>query len=404
MFSNDEAICNIAKEYKTPFYLYDLDRIRDNFLSYSEAFKDAIICYALKANSNLSILKMLANLGAGADCVSGFEIQKALISGIEPSKIIFSGVGKTRSELELALKSKILLINIESEFELFELENIAKELKIIAPISIRVNPNIDAKTHPFISTGLTSSKFGLDILAAEALYLYAKKSEFLLPIGLQFHIGSQILDIDPLMQAALKMRDFAKKLLDKGIGLKFLDIGGGVGIAYGGEEIISLTRYAKEIKAIMGSLGLQILCEPGRRIVGDCGILVGSVLGVKKTPHKNFVITDCAMNDLMRPALYDAKHRFRIISNEIKDADFYADIVGPVCESGDFLAKNVSINAKEGDLIAFYDVGAYGFSMSHNYNLRPRAAEIGSYNSKIALLRKREDFAHLLYDEATHGF
>ncbi|PAF45125.1 diaminopimelate decarboxylase [Helicobacter sp. 11S02596-1] len=406
---------SLAQKYKTPLYVYDLDRIKKQFLSFKNAFsgRKNLICYALKANSNLSVIHTLAKLESGADCVSIGEVRRAILAGVKKYRIIFSGVGKSDEEIYEALKLDILFLNVESSGELERIETIAKSLGKKARISIRVNPNIDAKTHPYISTGLHQNKFGVDKETALKLYLYAKKSSFLEPIGIHFHIGSQLSDLAPIAMSVEKIAEFARSLLALKIDLKFFDVGGGIGIAYDNENTIALYDYAQAILGALKGLDFTIICEPGRYIVGESGYLVTKVLYEKHTQEKRFVIVDGAMNDLMRPALYGARHRIKVYrqnhpqsdtQNQIPDtpmqAESLCDVVGPICESGDYLAKDVMLPPlRAGDLIVFENAGAYGFSMSSNYNTRKRAAEVGMEAGKDRLLKHRENFADMVNDE-----
>lgn len=449
--SLQDTFLALAREYDTPLYVYDLSRIERNFLSFKEAFggRKSLICYALKANSNLGILSTLARLGSGADCVSIGEVKRALLAGIPKYKIIFSGVGKRAEEIEEALKLDILFLNVESSEELKTIEQIAKKLSTQdlqnpqqisqqhlhqnphqnphqsphqtdsslsspkkARISIRVNPNIDAKTHPYISTGLSENKFGLDIESAKQAYLYAHNSPFLDPVGIHFHIGSQICELAPIAQSAQKIANLAKSLLALGIEIRFFDIGGGLGIRYEEEEEIALYDYAQAILSALKGSDFTIICEPGRRIVGNAGVLLTKVLYEKRTANKRFVIVDSGMNDLMRPALYDAVHKVQVYSktsdksnNKSDDKQSTkADIVGPVCESSDTFLREVELGElKQGDILGFGNAGAYGYSMASNYNTRTKPAEVGIYQknstTQIVLLKKRETFSELVANE-----
>lgn len=394
----------LENKYKTPLYIYDLDQIKQQFRHFKNAFsgKKTLVCYALKANSNLSVINTLAKLGSGADCVSIGEIKKALLGGIEKYRIIFSGVGKSSEDINEALKLDILFLNVESEQEFFEIESIAHSLGKKARISIRINPNIDAKTHPYISTGLNENKFGVNVELASRLYLYAKNSPYLEAVGVHFHIGSQILELKPIVEATQKIAKFAKSLLVAGIDLKFFDIGGGIGICYENEKTIDPYEYAQGILSATKDLDLTIITEPGRYLVGKSGYLLSKVLYEKTNHSKRFVIVDAAMNDLIRPSLYQAHHRVQTHHiNPIKNNEkSLADIVGPVCESSDYLAKNISLPPlKSGDLIVFENVGAYGYSMSSNYNTRMRAAEIGIENGQDRILKHRDNFENIVADE-----
>lgn len=394
----------LAKQYGTPLYVYDFEKIKNNFLAYKNAFhaRKSLICYALKANSNLSILAQIAALEGGADCVSIGEVRRALKAGIKPYKIIFSGVGKRDDEIKEALDSEILFLNVESSDELLRIEAIAKENNKNARISIRVNPDIDPKTHPYISTGLSENKFGVEIEEAKKLYLYAHKSDFLSPIGIHFHIGSQLTELEPILQSAQKIASFTKSLIALGLDIKFFDVGGGIGICYKDENTIDLYDYAQGILAAIKGLDVTIICEPGRSVVGESGYLITKVISQKQHKNKHFVIIDGAMNDLLRPSLYDAYHHPNHLPQKKSKANNLkpVDIVGPICESGDFLAKNVWLGEIEnGDLIIFENAGAYGYSMSSNYNTRARACEIGIIENKAHIIKPREKINQLFENE-----
>ncbi|HIS08726.1 MAG TPA: diaminopimelate decarboxylase [Candidatus Scatomorpha intestinipullorum] len=388
----------IAKEYQTPIFAYDFDKIEEYYHQFKSAFsgRKTLICYALKANSNLSVVKKLASLESGADCVSLGEIKRAILAGIPPYKIIYSGVGKQEEEIKEAIKLGILFINIESKAELFKVESIAKSLNTKARISIRVNPDIDPQTHPYISTGLKENKFGIEIQEAKSLYLHAHKSEFLEPIGIHFHIGSQLTKLQPIYESAQKIAKLVHSLLALKIDIKFFDIGGGLGITYSDETTINPYDYAQSILECLRGLDLTIICEPGRFIIGNAGVFLVKVLYEKISQNKRFVIVDGAMNDLIRPSLYNAYHQI-IPLTQSQGEKSPADIVGPICESGDYLGKNIELPPlKEGDVLAILSSGAYGFSMSSNYNTRPRCAEVAISQGKIKLIRKRETFEDLI--------
>lgn len=391
----------LRAEFKSPLYIYDFDDIKQRFLRLKEAFKarKSQLCYALKANSNLSLLKMLVNLDSGFDCVSINEVKRALRAGAKPYKIIFSGVAKTKEELKEALQLNILYINLESKAEMLCLEEVAKELNLKARISIRVNPNVDAKTHPYISTGLHENKFGVEINEAKSMYIYAKKSEFLEPVGVHFHIGSQLLDIKPIAEAATIVATLVKELKALDIELKFFDVGGGLGIDYEKAEEPNLYAYAQSILAALSGLDLTILLEPGRFLVARAGTLLCSVLYEKQTQYKRFVIVDAAMNDLLRPSLYNAYHKIELpYSKNLEPSK--CDVVGGICESGDFFAKDRMLpKTKEGEIMLIKDSGAYGFSMSSNYNSRDKICELALENSKIRMIRKRQNFETQIQEE-----
>ncbi|EBF6064303.1 diaminopimelate decarboxylase [Campylobacter lari] len=383
----------LAKEYSTPFYIYDFDKIKERFTMLKDAFKarKSQIFYAVKANSNLSVLKLLVSLDSGFDCVSAGEIYRALKAGAKNYKIIFSGVGKSADELKYALEQNILYVNLESYEEMLLLEQIAKESQKIARISIRVNPNVDAKTHPYISTGLHENKFGVDIESAKKMYLYAKNSQFLEPVGVHFHIGSQILDVSSIHEASTIVAKLVKELLVLKINIKFFDIGGGLGVCYKDEQEPNLYDYAQGILASLQGLDVCIGMEPGRFLVANAGEFVTKVLYEKFNDKKRFVIVDGAMNDLLRPSLYSAYHEIKLLSENKEES--LCDIVGGVCESGDFLAKDRKLaKTKAGDLIIVKSTGAYGFSMSSNYNTRNRVCELACENGTVRMIRKRESY------------
>ena len=388
----------IATKFGTPLYVYDFDAIEKNYLALKNSFnaRKSLVCFAVKANSNLSVLKHLANLGSGFDCVSIGEVKRALAAGANSYKIVFSGVGKQDFELKEALENDILMINLESYAEMLRLESVAKELGKEARISIRVNPNVDAKTHPYISTGLNENKFGVSIDEAKKMYIYAKNSEFLNPVGIHFHIGSQLTDIAPIIEASGIVSKLLRELLALKIEIKFFDIGGGIGIKYQSEEEINLYDYAQGILANLSGLDVTIVCEPGRFLVGNAGVFLTKVLYEKKNNEKRFVVVDGAMNDLIRPSLYGAYHEISVV-NSASSQNSPCDIVGPICESGDFLAKGVELpNLNSGDLLCVKSAGAYGFTMSSNYNSRGRAAEVAVQGGKARLIRKRESFEDLI--------
>lgn len=400
----------LATKYGTPLYIYDFDYIKSRYLALKNAFsaRKSLVCFAVKANSNLSVLKFLANLGSGFDCVSIGEVRRALLAGANAYKIIFSGVGKKDEELKEALQNNILMINLESPAEMLRLENIAKELKKQARISIRVNPNVDAKTHPYISTGLNENKFGVEISEAKKMYLYAKKSEWLQPYGIHFHIGSQLTDLAPIIEAANIVSNIMSELKALEIDIKFFDVGGGIGVVYENENEISLYDYAQGILGALKGQDVTVICEPGRFLTANAGVFLTKVLYQKFNSKKRFVIVDGAMNDLIRPSLYNAHHGISVVSkqngeisneNSVQNLNEIskADVVGPICESSDFLAKNVDLpELKNGDLLLVKSAGAYGFSMSSNYNSRLRCAEVALENGTDRLIRRRESFEYLI--------
>ena len=387
----------LANKYQTPYYVYDFDYITKQYGELKSAFRarKSLIAYAVKANSNLSVIKHLANLGAGADCVSIGEVKRALKAGIPSYKIIFSGVGKSDDEIKEALELDILMINVESAEELNRVETISKELNKVARISIRVNPNIDPKTHPYISTGLHENKFGVDIDTAKRMYIQCKNSESLEPTGIHCHIGSQLTQLQPIKDAVKIVADLVRNLKAIKIELSFMDVGGGLGIVYKDETLIDTYEYTQSILDVMFGLDLTVICEPGRFIVGNSGVFVTKVLYEKVNGNKRFIIVDGAMNDLIRPALYNAYHKSEVLNDNKEFSD--CNLVGPVCESGDFFAKNIELPKTEpNDLVAIYSAGAYGFIMASNYNTRERVAEIAVENGIDRLIRKRETFEDLI--------
>lgn len=394
---NIDNFKELASKYQTPYYVYDFDYIKNQYEELKGAFRarKSLIAYAIKANSNLSVIKHLASLGAGADCVSIGEVKRALKVGIPSYKIIFSGVGKTDDEIRQALEFDILMINVESAAELNRVEAIARELGKVARISIRVNPNIDPKTHPYISTGLHENKFGVDIDTAKRMYIECKNSPFLEPVGIHCHIGSQLTELQPIKEAAQIIADLVRNLKAIKIELSFMDVGGGLGIIYKDEQLIDVNDYAQSILETMFGLDLTIVCEPGRFLVGNSGTFITKVLYEKVNGNKRFVIVDGAMNDLIRPALYNAYHKIEVLNDNKEFSD--CNLVGPVCESGDFFAKNINLpKTNHNDLVAIYSAGAYGFTMSSNYNTRGKVAEIAFEKGNDRLIRKRETFEDII--------
>jgi len=388
----------LATEYKTPLYVYNLDYMSEQYAQLKDAFRarKSILAYAVKANSNLSVVKHFADLGAGADCVSIGEVRRAFLAGIPAYKIIFSGVGKSDDEIREAIEKDILYINVESEAELKRVEMIAKELGKISRISIRVNPNIDPKTHPYISTGLHDNKFGVEINMAKRMYIFANNSESLDPIGVHFHIGSQLTQLEPIYESAVIVADMVRSLEALDIKLKFFDVGGGLGVVYDDEITIKPYEYAQAILGTLKGLDLTVICEPGRFLTANAGYFLTKVLYEKQNGKKKFVVVDGAMNDLLRPALYSAYHKIEAITDSTCK-ERAVDIVGPVCESGDFFAKDYMLpELSHNDLLVIHSVGAYGFGMGSNYNTRGRSAEVAVKGSEAKLIRKRESFDDLI--------
>ncbi len=383
----------LVEKYDTPLYMYDFDYIENRYKTLKEAFagKKSLINYAVKANSNLSVIQHLAKLGAGADCVSIGEVRRALDAGVEKYKIIFSGVGKRDDEIKEALERDILMLNLESEAEMKRVEMVAKQLGKEARISIRVNPNIDPQTHPYISTGLHENKFGVEIDMAKRMYIYANKSEHLNPVGIHFHIGSQLTNLDPIKESAMIVADLVRSLKAIKIDIKFFDVGGGIGVVYDDETTISETAYTEAIAKAVKGLDVTIACEPGRYMVANAGAFFTRVLYEKSNDGKRFVIVDGGMNDLIRPSLYNAYHR--IEAPGVEGEPTPADVVGPVCESGDFFGKNVPLPPlQHNDILVVHSTGAYGFTMASNYNTRPKPAEVALQGGKDRLIRRRETY------------
>lgn len=395
------SVTDLMAAYGSPLYIYSRADIEDNWREFDQAFGSHphLICYAVKANSNLAVLNVLAKMGSGFDIVSIGELQRVIAAGGDPAKCVFSGVAKTRSDIQKALEIGIYCFNVESVGELDRIESVAGELGVQAPISIRVNPDVDAKTHPYISTGLKENKFGVDIEASRALYHKAQQSNSLNVCGMDCHIGSQITEVSPFIDALDKVLDLISQLSEDGIDIQHLDLGGGVGITYDDEKTIDIADYIQAALAKVGEL--EILLEPGRAIVGNAGIFVTRVEYLKQNDDKSFAIIDGAMNDLLRPALYGAYHKALAVNeNSTGEVDTW-DLVGPVCETGDFLAKGRGLTLAQGDYVALMSAGAYGFTMSSNYNSRPRVAEVMVSGDTHTLVRKRETIESLFENEFT---
>jgi diaminopimelate decarboxylase len=391
----------ICQSFGTPSYVYSKKNIVDSYNKLDKAFHkhERLICFAVKANPNIAILNILANLGAGFDIVSGGELRRVIAAKGDTKKVVFSGIGKSADEIKFALQNEILAFNVESEPELYRIQNIAKSMGKKANISIRVNPNVDAKTHPYISTGLKDNKFGVDEKKAIELYKVAKDMDSIIIKGIDCHIGSQITELAPFIDAISKLLKMVDALTLLGIEIDHLDIGGGIGINYDDEEIFNFDEYADAISRVFAKRKFKIIFEPGRAIVGKSGILLAKIEYIKKGQSKNFAVIDAAMNDLMRPSLYNAHHQIINISNCHDKTDTY-DIVGPVCETGDFLGKNRNLSISPNNILAILDVGAYGMSMSSNYNSRMRPAELLIDGKKIFEIKKREVFNDLIRYES----
>lgn len=394
----------LVQQYGTPLYVYSKKAVLDAYQAYTDSFAeiDHQICYAVKANSNLAVLKVLAEAGAGFDLVSSGELARVLAAGADPSKIVFSGVGKTVAEMKAALQAGIGCFNVESLSELDTLNAVAAELQVKAPISIRVNPDVDAKTHPYISTGLKDNKFGISHDVAIKAYKHADSLEHLDIVGIDCHIGSQLTEIDPFVAALDKVCELIESLKQEGIELEHVDLGGGLGVIYIDEEVAEVSEFANALLPKLKQLGLKVFFEPGRSIVANAGVLLTKVEVLKPTEHKNFAIVDAAMNDLIRPALYQAEMAVIPMSSAPQQGSEEQswDIVGAVCETGDFLAKKRLLSLAVGDILAITGAGAYGFVMSSNYNSRPRPAEIMVSADKHQVVRKRETVEQLFEGES----
>jgi len=407
-YKNGELYCegvpvgNVAQRVGTPFYLYSSNTLASHVRSFTGAFKDVphLVCFALKANSNSAVLRLLGKEGAGADIVSGGELFRALRAGIDPRKIVYAGVGKRRDEIEYALKVGILMFNVESAEELLALDRAAQEMHSTARIALRVNPNIDPKTHAYISTGLKENKFGIPIEQALESYQTAKALANVEVVGVHQHIGSQITEVQPFVDALEKLLGFVKELKAAGVAIRYINIGGGLGITYKDETPPLPAELAKAIKPLVKNSGCTLVLEPGRAIVGNAGILVTSALYHKDSGEKQFLIVDAGMNDLIRPSLYEAYHEIKPVVEEVTAGRAVVDVVGPICESGDFLAKDREVpEMKQGALLAVMGAGAYGFSMSSNYNSRPRVAEVMVRGSEYFIVRERETYNDLIRGE-----
>lgn len=394
------ALDGLAARFGTPLYVYSRQALEDAYQSYVHAFADVPhqICYAVKANSSLAILNLFARLGAGFDIVSGGELARVVAAGGNPARVVFSGVGKTADEMRAALDAGILCFNVESVSELHRLNRVAREMGKRAPVSFRVNPDVDPKTHPYISTGLKENKFGVPIAEAPELYRLAASLGNLEVSGIDCHIGSQLIDLSPLVDAADRVLALVDSLAAEGIRLRHIDLGGGVGIRYRDEPQPDLAEYGQALAARFAGRSEKLLLEPGRSLVGNAGLLLTRVEYLKPGEDKNFAIVDAAMNDLMRPALYEAYHEITPVMSRDEPARNY-DVVGPICETGDFIGFARDLSIEEGDLLAILSAGAYGMSMASNYNSRPRAAEVMIDKNEFHLIRERETLDGLMAGE-----
>ena len=406
LFCEDVPVQKIAAKIGTPCYLYSYATLKRHFQAFSEAFEDVqkLICYSAKANSNLAVLKLFADLGCGLDIVSGGELYRGLKAGFSPDRIVYSGVGKRVDEIDYALTTGILMFNVESLVELELINRRAGELNRRAPVAIRVNPDVDPKTHPYTSTGLEKNKFGINTKAAIEGYRMAGSFENVDVLGIDCHIGSQITEIKPFEAALKSLKALINDLKAMGIDIKYLDMGGGLGITYADETPPPLKEYAQSIIEQLKDMDIRLILEPGRVLVGNAGIMITKVLYRKSGEVKNFVIVDAGMNDLLRPTLYNAFHAIEPVVNS-KNKLIVADVVGPICESGDFLAVDRSIsNVDSGDLLAVMSAGAYGYVMSSNYCSRPRVAEVMVKDDQFHIVRTRESYQDLVRGETVPSF
>lgn len=408
LYCEDVPIKEICLALGTPFYLYSHHTLVRHFRVFNTAFSGVphLICYAVKANSNLAILRIFAMEGSGADIVSGGELFRVLKSGMDPRKVVYAGVGKTAREMQEALRANILLFNVESDEELKLLNTIAGEMKLKAPVGLRVNPDIDPQTHPYVATGLKESKFGFDINTAQQSFKLAQSLPHIDLIGIHKHIGSQILKVETFREALEKLGPFIEKLKLQGIDIKYVDIGGGLGITYRDETPPHPNQLAEALLPILNRMNCTIIFEPGRVIVGNAGVLISRVLYTKSSPKKEFLIVDAAMNDLIRPSLYGSFQGIQPVDKKKETCPkIIADVVGPICESGDFLAKDRELPLMQpGEFIAILGAGAYGFSMASNYNSRPRAPEVLVKGDSWHVIRQRESYEQLIVNEVIPPF
>ena len=396
----DVSLAELAERYGTPLYVYSEKSIRDRYRALDEAYASIphLICYAMKANDNLAIVRMLAGLGAGADIVSGGELFRARRAAVPGDRIIFAGVGKTRAEIAQAIDEDVLLFNVESPAELEAIAAVAREKGQPARVAVRVNPDVDPQTHPYISTGLKKNKFGVAADRVVEVYRRARDDEFLEPVGIQMHIGSQLVHLQPVVDAVERVAELVHQLRGEGVSLRYFDVGGGLGIRYRDEAPEGPSDLAERVLPTIRDLGMTLLCEPGRFIVGSAGALLTRVVYRKENGVKTFVIVDAAMNDLIRPSLYDAHHE--IWSVRPGDTSEVVDVVGPICESGDFFAHDRSLPVSDsGDLLAIMSAGAYGFAMASTYNARPRPAEVLVAGREHRLIRRRDTYEDLIRAE-----
>jgi diaminopimelate decarboxylase len=401
LYAEGVSVKELAQRYGTPLYIYSTATLKRHFVAFDSAF-DAVphlTCYSVKANSNLAVLRLLASLGAGMDIVSGGELYRALLAGVPAERIVYSGVGKKAPEIAQALNAGILMFNVESVQELTRINDVAQGMGKKAQVSFRINPDVDPKTHPYISTGMKKNKFGLSIESALDAYALARDLPAIEPVGMDCHIGSQLTTIEPFLEALDKLLAFYDKLKGMSLDIRYLDLGGGLGIPYDEEEPPHPKEFGAALTKALSGIDLKVILEPGRVIVGNAGIMVTEVLYTKQTPSKSFVIVDAAMNDLVRPSLYGSFHRIEEVTPQGRGV-LDVDVVGPICESGDFLAKDRMLpEAQQGELLAVYSAGAYGFTMSSNYNTRTRAAELLVDGENVLVARRRESYESLVANE-----
>jgi diaminopimelate decarboxylase len=402
LYAENVPLAAIAEQYGTPTYVYSRAYLEQQFLAYQQALagRDHLVCYAVKANSNIAVLNVLARLGAGFDIVSQGELERVLAAGGDPAKVVFSGVAKTRAEMRRALEVGIHCFNLESAAELENLQQVAAELGVKAPVSVRVNPDVDANTHPYISTGLKDNKFGIDIEQAPAVYRHAASLANIEVIGVDCHIGSQLTEVSPFLDAMDRVLALVDQLAADGIIIKHLDLGGGLGVCYSDEQPPGPAEYVAQILQRLGDRQVTLAFEPGRSITANAGVLLTKVEYLKPNQHKNFALIDAAMNDMIRPALYQAWLNIQPVKPRSDGDSKRWDIVGPVCETGDFLGKDRQLILAPGDLLSVASSGAYGFTMSSNYNSRGRAAEVMVDGDSLHLIRQRETIADLMRGEA----
>jgi diaminopimelate decarboxylase len=398
LWAEEVKVADLADQYETPLYIYSTATLKRHFQAFDSAFAKIphLSCFSIKSNSNLSILKLLGHLGAGMDIVSGGELHRALTAGVDPQKVVFSGVGKQSHEIQAALIADILMFNVESVQELHLLSDLAQLLGKTARISLRINPDVDPQTHPYISTGLEQNKFGIDIHQAQEVYTLAQRLPGIEPVGIDCHIGSQLTKISPFLDALERLKDLFHRLAQQNIQIAYLDLGGGLGIPYSEETPPHPKEFGEALIQSLQGYDLTLILEPGRVISGNAGILVTRVLGVKESKVKNFIVVDAAMNDLIRPSLYNAYHQITEVVPQERSVHT-VDIVGPICETGDFLAQGRTLpQVATDELLAVFSAGAYGFSMSSQYNSRPRAAEVLVDGDQAKLIRRREIYHDLI--------